>query len=208
VDDIYKERESLSSVIMIRVNTGCESWGMVCNRYEIRDINLPLAVHDALQLQVEAERKKRAAILESEGIMAAEVNVAEGRKQARILASEAEKQELINAADGSAAAVVAAGEARAKSIEIVAKSLGHQNSGAAASLAVAEKYVSAFGEMAKQSTTLLLPSNPGDVGSMVAQAMAVYGKVNNINTLPTVPEETDQQVTEETHKSEININLD
>lgn len=73
---------------------------------------------------------------------------------------------------------------------------------------MAEKYVSAFGEMAKQSTTLLLPSNPGDVGSMVAQAMAVYGKVNNINTLPTVPEETDQQVTEETHKSEININLD
>ena len=90
-------------------------------RYEVRDIRLPLAVQDALQMQVEAERKKRAAILESEGIMAAEVNVAEGRKQSRILASEAERQELINAADGSAKAVVAAGEARARSIELVSK---------------------------------------------------------------------------------------
>ena len=75
---------------------------MLCVRYEVRDIRLPLAVQDALQMQVEAERKKRAAILESEGIMAAEVNVAEGRKQSRILASEAERQELINASDGSA----------------------------------------------------------------------------------------------------------
>merc|ERR1719481_1391628 len=109
---------------------------------------LPISVHTALQMQVEAERKKRAAILESEGIMAAEVNVAEGRKQARILASEAEKQELINAAQGTAQAVVAAGEARATSIEIVAKALGHENGGAAASLAVAEKYVAAFGQIA------------------------------------------------------------
>merc|ERR1719309_1691880 len=96
-------------------------------RYEIRDIRLPTRVQEAMQMQVEAERKKRAAVLESEGIMAAEINVAEGKKQARILASEAEKQELINAAEGTAQAVVAAGEARAKSIEIVAKALGHDN---------------------------------------------------------------------------------
>ena len=121
VDEIYKERESLNTAIMGRVNGASESWGILCVRYEVRDIKLPLAVQDALQMQVEAERKKRAAILESEGIMAAEVNVAEGRKQSRILASEAERQELINAADGSAKAVVAAGEARAASIELVAK---------------------------------------------------------------------------------------
>ena len=121
VDDIYKEREALNTAILARVNSASESWGIRCVRYEVRDIRLPLAVQEALQMQVEAERKKRAAILESEGIMAAEVNVAEGRKQSRILASEAERQELINAADGSAKAVVAAGEARARSIELVSK---------------------------------------------------------------------------------------
>lgn len=56
-------------------------------RYEIRDIRLPPRVQEAMQMQVEAERKKRAAILESEGIKAAEINVAEGKKQSRILAS-------------------------------------------------------------------------------------------------------------------------
>jgi len=73
--------------------------------------------------QVEAERKKRAAILESEGVREADVNVAEGRRQARILASEAEKQEQINRAEGEANALLAMSKARAQGLEIVAQSL-------------------------------------------------------------------------------------
>mgnify|MGYP001179233715 FL=1 len=84
------------------------------------------------------------------------------------------------------------------------QALGASNGGAAASLAVAEKYIGAFGELAKTSTTVLLPANTGDVGSMVAQAMAVYGKLSP--SLPTVPEEEDLH--EETHRSEVNICLD
>jgi len=53
------------------------------------DIKLPLRVQEAMQMQVEAERKKRAAILESEGVREAEINVAEGKRLARILASGA-----------------------------------------------------------------------------------------------------------------------
>ena len=121
VDILFKERENLNSFILKSINKASENWGILCVRYEVRDMRLPMRVQEAMQMQVEAERKKRAAVLESEGIMAAEINVAEGKKQARILASEAEKQELINAAQGTAQAVVAAGEARAKSIEIVAK---------------------------------------------------------------------------------------
>ena len=67
---------------------------------------------------------------------------------------------------------------------------------------MAEKYVTAFGELAKQGTTVLLPSNTGDVGGMVAQAMAVYNKMS----LPTVPEE--RELEEQSHRSEVNINLD
>ena len=60
---------------------------MCFHRYEIRDIRMPARVQEAMQMQVEAERKKRAAILESEGIKTAEINVAEGRKQSKILES-------------------------------------------------------------------------------------------------------------------------
>jgi regulator of protease activity HflC (stomatin/prohibitin superfamily) len=69
-------------------------------RYEIRDISLPNRVQEAMQMQVEAERKKRAAVLESEGMREAEINVAEGKKKARILSSEAFKIEQINSAEG------------------------------------------------------------------------------------------------------------
>lgn len=87
LDKVFRERESLNVSIVESINKASEAWGITCLRYEIRDIKLPSRVHEAMQMQVEAERKKRAAILESEGIREAEINVAEGKRQARILAS-------------------------------------------------------------------------------------------------------------------------
>lgn len=76
-----------------------------------------------MQMQVEAERRKRAAILESEGVREADINVAEGKRQSRILASEAQRMEQINHANGEAAAMLAVADARAKGLNIISKSL-------------------------------------------------------------------------------------
>lgn len=100
LDSVFKEREMLNIAIVEAINTASNSWGLTCMRYEIRDITLPSRVQEAMQMQVEAERKKRAAILESEGTRDAEINVAEGKKRARILSSEAELTEQINVAKG------------------------------------------------------------------------------------------------------------
>jgi len=186
LDTLFRERDNLNTAIVIAINHASEAWGIQCMRYEIRDIRMPARVQEAMQMQVEAERKKRAAILESEGIKTAEINVAEGRKQSKILESEAEKQQLINEAQGAAEAVVAAGKARAQSIEMVSKALGQANGSNAASLAVAEKYVSAFQELARTNNTLILPSNTGDVSSMVAQAMGIYNQLKDKQ--PQIPE--------------------
>merc|ERR1719226_365705 len=129
LDTLFRERELLNKGIVIAINSAADAWGIECLRYEIRDIRMPHRVQEAMQMQVEAERKKRAAILESEGIKSAEINVAEGKKQSRILASEAEKQELINEAQGQARAVIVAGEARAKSLQAVAEALGGAQGG-------------------------------------------------------------------------------
>ena len=86
-----------------------------------------------------------------------------------IVLLEAEKQQLINEALGQAEAVIAAGRARAQSIELVSKALTGENGQNAAALAVAEKYVGAFGELARTNNTLILPANTGDVSGMVAQ---------------------------------------
>ena len=64
--------------------------------------------------------------------------------------------------------------ARAQSIELVSKALDEVNGSNAAALAVAEKYVSAFQELAKTNNTLILPSNTGDVSAMVAQVSNNY----------------------------------
>ncbi|KAH9376891.1 hypothetical protein HPB48_002793 [Haemaphysalis longicornis] len=120
LDSVFKERESLNIAIVDAINKASGAWGIVCLRYEIRDIRLPQRVHEAMQMQVEAERKKRAAVLESEGIREADINVAEGKRRARILASEAEKMELINKAQGEANATLAKAEAKAKALDWIA----------------------------------------------------------------------------------------
>lgn len=182
LDMLFKERENLNIQIVRSINQASEAWGIQSMRYEIRDIKLPDRVQEAMQMQVEAERKKRAAILESEGLKSAEINIAEGRKTAAILKSEAERAQLINEAEGQAKAVIMAGEARAQSLRAVAAALGDTDGGSAASLAVAENYVKAFGNLAQESNTLVLPSNVGDVNGMVAQAMSIYKKLDPLQS--------------------------
>lgn len=178
LDKIFRERESLNVSIVDSINKASEAWGITCLRYEIRDIKLPSRVHEAMQMQVEAERRKRAAILESEGVREADINVAEGKRQARILASEAQRMEQINHANGEAAAMLAVADARAKGLNIISKSLMQREGQNAASLLVAEQYVSAFGKLAQTNNTLILPSNAGDITSLVGQAMTIYNAVS------------------------------
>lgn len=120
-------------------------------------------------MQVEAERKKRAAILESEGVREADINVAEGKRRARILASEAEKQEQINSAAGEACAILAVAEARAGGLKLVANALQSELGANAAALTVAEQYVQAFNKLAQTNNTLILPANAGDISGLVVQ---------------------------------------
>ncbi|XP_044734828.1 stomatin-like protein 2, mitochondrial [Chrysoperla carnea] len=181
LDKVFRERESLNVSIVESINKASEAWGITCLRYEIRDIKLPARVQEAMQMQVEAERKKRAAILESEGVREADINVAEGKRQSRILASEAEQQERINKAKGEATAILKIAEARACSLNVVANALQSVNGKNAASLSVAEQYVHAFQKMARTNNTLILPSNVGDVSSLVAQAMSVFNHVTKEN---------------------------
>lgn len=83
---------------------------MVVCRYEIRDISPPAGVRAAMELQAEAERRKRAQILESEGTSQAKVNVAEARKREQILAAEALQTEVVLVAEARKKEVVLAAE--------------------------------------------------------------------------------------------------
>ncbi|NWY46198.1 STML2 protein, partial [Sylvia atricapilla] len=175
LDRVFRERESLNASIVDAINQASDCWGIRCLRYEIKDIHVPPRVKESMQMQVEAERRKRATVLESEGTRESAINVAEGQKQAQILASEAEKAEQINKAAGREAnAMLVKARAKAEAIQLLAAALSQQHGNAAASLSVAEQYVNAFSKIAKDSNTVLLPANTGDVTNMVAQALGIY----------------------------------
>ncbi|APA06680.1 hypothetical protein SS1G_04735 [Sclerotinia sclerotiorum 1980 UF-70] len=181
LDQVLKERAALNTNITAAINEAAQEWGVICLRYEIRDIHTPEGVMEAMHRQVTAERSKRAEILDSEGQRQSAINIAEGRKQSVILASEALRSEQINMASGEAEAILLKAKATAAGIEAVAHAIasGEESAQGAVSLSVAEKYVEAFGKLAKEGTAVVVPGNVGDIGSMIASAMAVYGKVGD-----------------------------
>jgi regulator of protease activity HflC (stomatin/prohibitin superfamily) len=187
LDETFLERDRLNASIVEAINAASADWGISCMRYEIRDIAPPQAVRVAMEMQAEAERRKRALILDSQGEREAEVNLAEGKKAAAVLASEAKMQERKNLALGEAVAIEAHAIASAKAVRELALALNEDGGSAACTLRVAEQYVGAFKELAASGSTVVVPANAGDIGSMVAQAMAVYR--SSVARSPTVAPE-------------------
>jgi len=175
LDKTFEERDTLNVKIVKAINESATAWGVECMRYEIKDITPPRSIANAMEMQAEAERKKRALVLESEGDKLAQINRAEAYKQKVILESEASKVDKVNRAHGEAEALLVRAEAQAKSIQTVSNALQHsERSSDAVSMNLASQYIAAFGNIAKEGNTLLLPSNVNDPAAMVATAMGIF----------------------------------
>jgi regulator of protease activity HflC (stomatin/prohibitin superfamily) len=172
LDRTFEERTNINTAVVSELDKASEAWGVKVLRYEIKNITPPQDVLAAMEKQMRAEREKRAVILTSEGTRDAAINTAEGQKQETIKQSEARKQQQINEAEGQAAAILAVASATAEGIRRVAEAIKVPGGYEAVQLRVAEQYIGQFGELAKESNTLVLPANVADVGSMISLAMA------------------------------------
>lgn len=173
LDKTFEEREEINARVVQAVDEAAQTWGVKVLRYEIKDLTPPKEILRAMQLQITAEREKRAVIATSEGQRQKEINVAEGERASMIAQSEGEMQAAINRAEGEARAIEAVAKAQAEAIRLVAEAIAQNKGLEAVNLQVAEKYVEAFGNIAQKSSTLLLPANLADISSMVASAMAI-----------------------------------
>lgn len=173
LDRTFEERALINGNVVREVDLASEAWGVKILRYEIRNINPPPDVIEAMEKQMRAEREKRAVILESEGVRDANINRAEGEKQKVIKESEAKRQQQINEAEGEAAAIEAVAMATAQGLRQVALAVASAGGQEAMQLRIAEQYVAQFGQLAKQANTLVVPANLSDLASMIAMATRI-----------------------------------
>tara|TARA_R110001599_G_scaffold353880_1_gene601939 strand:+ start:46032 stop:47006 length:975 start_codon:yes stop_codon:yes gene_type:complete len=178
LDKTFEERESLNTNIVHAINVASEPWGVQVMRYEIKDIEPPRTILDAMERQMKAEREKRATILESEGNRQSAINVAEGAKQAQVLAAEADKAEQILRAEGEAQAIIAVADAQAKALDTVGQVANTEGGQKAIQLNLAEDAIAAKRAIAKDSTVVLLPESSSGAASVVAEAMTIISTLN------------------------------
>jgi len=172
LDSTFEARETLNGQVVMALDEAAENWGVKVLRYEIKDIQPPRTVLEAMEKQMKAEREKRADIARSEGDKQSTINRAEGDRAEAIALSEGEKMKRINEAEGRAKEITMVAEATAQGIRKVAEALSMPGGSEAANLEVAKSYVTEFGKLAKENNTMILPANLTDVASMVTAAMA------------------------------------
>jgi regulator of protease activity HflC (stomatin/prohibitin superfamily) len=178
LDKTFEERESLNTNIVNSINEAAEPWGVQVLRYEIKDIEPPRSVLEAMERQMKAERDKRATILESEGERQSAINVAEGQKQATVLRAEADKLEQILRAEGEAQAIIAVANASAQALETVGQVANTPQGQKAIQLELAGKAIAAKQAIAKESSVVLLPDEQSNAATMVAEAMTIISTMN------------------------------
>ncbi|MFW2391246.1 MAG: SPFH domain-containing protein [Alphaproteobacteria bacterium] len=165
LDKLLSERDEINHRLLKVVDDATHTWGVKVTRIEIKDIEPPRDLVDAMARQMKAERDKRAAILEAEGERQSEILSAEGSKQAQILAAEGRRE----AAYRDAEAREREAEAEAKATHMVSQAI-NKGSVQAINYFVANNYVDALKELAAADNqkVLLMPLEASSVIGAIA----------------------------------------
>lgn len=183
LDKTFEERDEINKHVVASVDQASLNWGVKVLRYELKNIQPPQHIINAMQEQITAEREKRAKIARSEGERQEKINYAEGDTMSAIRRSEGDKQSAINQAigeaeamktraQGEAQAILAIAEANAVAIKLIAEAICNEKGELAVNQKLAAQYIEQFGNLAKAGNTIILPQNLADIAGIVSTALA------------------------------------
>ncbi|MBN2638659.1 MAG: SPFH/Band 7/PHB domain protein [Bacteroidales bacterium] len=158
LDESLSSRDTINAKLRLILDDATNKWGVKVNRVELQDINPPQDIKTAMEKQMRAERDRRAAVLEAEGLKKAKILEAEGFKESEINRAEGDKQAEILKAEGEAQARIKVAEAEAKAIKLVTEAIDTKQSDPIKYL-IAVRYLETLSEMTsgQDNKTIYLP---------------------------------------------------
>jgi len=158
LDECLSSRDTINAKLRAILDDATNKWGVKVNRVELQDINPPLAIRDAMEKQMRAERNRRATILEAEGEKGSQILTAEGQRESDIQRAEGQKQSAILEAEGQAQARIRVAEAEAEAIRLVSEAVKGY-SGDPVQYLIAQKYLETLNQMTSgnETKTVFLP---------------------------------------------------
>jgi regulator of protease activity HflC (stomatin/prohibitin superfamily) len=173
LDQALSSRQMLNAAVAAAVEEAAVNWGIKVLRYEIKDITPPQAILHAMELQITAEREKRAMIFKSEGERQQQINTSEGQRQREINLADGRKQAEILRAEGEAKAIELVASATADAIRAIATAAVIDGGIEAVQMQLAKDFIEKWGNLAKQGTTMIVPADLGNIGGMVGTALQI-----------------------------------
>lgn len=210
LDEILHGRAKLNNLIKGSLQEAALPWGLEIRRYEITEITPDQQIRIAMDKQAAAERDRREQVLRAEGDKKRAQLTSEGSKislqnesEGNLIRvqneAEASRTRILREAQGHAEAVRLAAEAQAHAIRIISEELNKPGGTSAAQLALAREYVNMYGEMGRESNTILFNERPADVTALMAQAVTAFNAASTATTGPKkkVTDEDDAIITPE-----------
>ena len=189
LDETFTARSEINEILLRELDIATDPWGVKVTRVELRDIMPSKAVQDSMELQMAAERKKRAAILTSEGERDSAINSAQGKAQARILDAEAAKKSAILDAQAQQEAIVLKAEAQrqeqvlkaqatSQAMEIVTAKLNAPNAHEALQFLLAQNYLEMGKTIGNSESSKVMFMDPRSIVSTLEGMRSVIGDKN------------------------------
>ncbi|WP_020611293.1 SPFH domain-containing protein [Sediminispirochaeta bajacaliforniensis] len=170
LDKTFEERDAINAEVVKAVDEAADAWGVKVSRYEIQNINVPSGILEAMEVQMRAEREKRAAIARSLGEKESKINYSQAEMEEAVNRSEGVKEKMINEAEGKAQEILSLARATAEGIKLVARSVANQGGEDALALRVAEGYIEELSKLAKKQTRVVVPMDVTDMSAMMTKA--------------------------------------